>query len=144
MTGETENGRSISVSSRFLPRKSNFAIAHAAATPKTRFIGTEIPAASSVSFSAENASGSVSAAQYTSTPLENASTNTAASGTNRKTDRNSSAPAISAHRTHAARLVAQRGGMRVGASGAHVRKAGRPGMLMLTSPGACASRPAAG
>ena len=32
MTGETENGRSISVSSRLLPRKSNFAIAHAAVT----------------------------------------------------------------------------------------------------------------
>ena len=33
ITGETENGRSISVISRRLPRNSNFAIAHAAATP---------------------------------------------------------------------------------------------------------------
>ena len=44
-TGETENGRSISVISSCLPRNSNLAIAQAAATPKTRFSGTAIAAA---------------------------------------------------------------------------------------------------
>ena len=63
MTGETENGRSISVIRSCLPRKSNLAIAQAAATPKTRFSGTAIAAASSVSRIAERASGSASAAK---------------------------------------------------------------------------------
>ncbi len=36
MTGLTENGRSISVIRKVLPRKSNFAIAQAAITPNTR------------------------------------------------------------------------------------------------------------
>ena len=40
--GDTENGRSISVISTLLPRNSNLAIAHAAATPNTRFSGTAI------------------------------------------------------------------------------------------------------
>ena len=35
MTGDTDTGRSISVTSKFLPRKSNLVIAHDAATPKT-------------------------------------------------------------------------------------------------------------
>ena len=60
MTGEIENGKSISVSKTFLPRKSNFAIAQAAQTPKTQFSGTEIPAASSVSLMALQAFGSCS------------------------------------------------------------------------------------
>ena len=89
MTGDTENGTSISVSSTSLPRKSNFAIAQAAATPKTRFSGTAMAAAVSVRRIAERASGSVIAARYTSMPLANASTNTTASGMNRKTVRNS-------------------------------------------------------
>ena len=63
ITGLTENGRSMKVSSRFLPRKSNLAIAQAAATPKTRLSGTEIAAAISVSLIAESASGSASAAR---------------------------------------------------------------------------------
>ena len=37
ITGDTANGRSISVVSRFLPRNSNFAMAHPAQTPNTRF-----------------------------------------------------------------------------------------------------------
>ena len=57
ITGDTANGRSISVVSRFLPRKSNLAIAHPAQTPNTRFAGTAIAAARSVSFSAAIASG---------------------------------------------------------------------------------------
>ena len=40
ITGETPKGRSIRVMSAFLPGKSNFAIAQAAATPKTRLSGT--------------------------------------------------------------------------------------------------------
>ena len=63
MTGLTENGKSISVSSRFLPRNSNLAIAHAAASPKTRLSGTEMAAAMSVSLIADTASGSLIAAR---------------------------------------------------------------------------------
>ena len=42
-----------------MPTNSNLPIAHAAATPKTRFAGTAIAAASSVSRIAESVSGSV-------------------------------------------------------------------------------------
>ena len=59
ITGETENGRSISVSKTFLPQKSNLAIAHAAQTPKTQLSGTEIAAASNVSLMALHAIGSL-------------------------------------------------------------------------------------
>ena len=45
MTGDTANGRSISVVSRFLPRNSNFAIAQAAESPNTRLAGTAMAAA---------------------------------------------------------------------------------------------------
>ncbi len=58
ITGEIENGRSISVSRMFLPRKSNFAIAHAAATPKMQLSGTEIAAAIKVNLIALNVIGS--------------------------------------------------------------------------------------
>ena len=44
--------------SMLLPRKSNFAIAHAAATPKTQFNGTEMPAAMNVNLMALNVNGS--------------------------------------------------------------------------------------
>ncbi|EDT00984.1 hypothetical protein BamIOP4010DRAFT_5510 [Burkholderia ambifaria IOP40-10] len=60
MTGDTENGRSISVVSNALPRNSNFAIAHDAHTPNTRFSGTAITATVSVSLIADHASGSAS------------------------------------------------------------------------------------
>ena len=63
ITGETANGRSISVISRLLPRNSNLAIAQAAARPKTRLSGTAIAATSSVSRIAASASGSVSAGE---------------------------------------------------------------------------------
>ena len=49
MTGETEKGRSISVSRKLLPGNSNLAIAQAAMTPKTRLTATEMKAVSSVS-----------------------------------------------------------------------------------------------
>ena len=58
-TGETENGRSMSVISTVLPRKSNFAIAQAAATPKTQFSGTAMPAAMNVSLIAASVFASV-------------------------------------------------------------------------------------
>ena len=64
MTGETANGRSMSVVSSDRPRNLNFAIAHPAHRPKTRFAGTAIAAASRVSFSAAIASASTMAAKY--------------------------------------------------------------------------------
>ena len=63
MTGETANGRSISVISRFLPRKSNLAIAHAAATPKTRLSGTAMAAVEQRQPDRASASGSAIAAR---------------------------------------------------------------------------------
>src|SRR4051794_19811126 len=92
-TGDTEKGRSISVVSTLLPRKSNLAMAHAAATPKNKFAGTAITAASSVSRIADHASGSVIARAYAAQPLRSASKNTAKSGTNRKSARYASASA---------------------------------------------------
>ena len=62
MTGDTENGRSISVISKLLPGKLNLAMAHAAATPNTRLSGTAIAAVSSVRRIAASASGSTIAA----------------------------------------------------------------------------------
>ncbi len=62
-TGDTEKGRSISVMRRLLPRNWNFAIAQAAATPKTRFSGTAIAATVSVKPIAARASGSSKAAR---------------------------------------------------------------------------------
>ncbi len=57
MTGLTENGRSISVISRLLPRNSNLAMAHAAISPNSRLSATEIAATRSVSRIAASASG---------------------------------------------------------------------------------------
>ena len=56
-TGETENGRSISVISRLLPRNSNLAIAQAADKPKTRLSGTAMAATRSVRRIADCVSG---------------------------------------------------------------------------------------
>ena len=69
MTGETENGRSISVIRKALPLNSNLAIAQAAATPKTRLSGTAIAATSSVSRIADSVSGSASASTKAPTPF---------------------------------------------------------------------------
>ena len=68
-------------------------------TPNTRFAGTAIAAASSVSFSADSASGSRTADMYAPRPLESASVNTATSGTTRNNARKASAIAVSSHRT---------------------------------------------
>ncbi|KAG1157782.1 hypothetical protein G6F35_019181 [Rhizopus arrhizus] len=62
-TGDTENGRSISVIRNCLPRNWNFVMAQAAATPNTRFTGKAIAATSSVRRIADNASGSTMAAR---------------------------------------------------------------------------------
>src|SRR5574343_182866 len=59
---------SIRVIRMLLPRNSNLVTAQAAATPNTRFSGTEMAVASRVSFSAEMASGSLIACQNTSRP----------------------------------------------------------------------------
>ena len=63
ITGETENGRSISVISRLLPRNSNLAMHQDAATPKTRLSGTAMAATSTVNWIAETASCSTRASQ---------------------------------------------------------------------------------
>ena len=101
MTGETANGRSISVISTRLPGKSKRAIAHAAATPNTAFAGTEMAATSRVSRIAASALGSVIAAQYTSSPPDSAWPNTTSSGSRRNSPRKVSATPISVARTQA-------------------------------------------
>src|SRR6266536_2731529 len=105
-TGETEKGKSISVTKKLLPTNSNFPMAQAAATPKIRFRGTAIPAAISVKRIAANASGSRKLAKYTETPLASAEAKTTAKGMNRKTPRNNTAIVISDHRTNAPSVVA--------------------------------------
>ena len=79
-TGETANGRSISVMSRLLPRNSNFAMAQAAQMPNTVFTGTTIAAVSSVSRIEASVSGSVKLVAYASSPFARACASTAPSG----------------------------------------------------------------
>jgi hypothetical protein len=95
MTGETENGRSISVVRNALPLNSNLAIAQAAATPKTRFRGTAMAATASVSRIAASVSGSFNAKRNSPAPLRNASMKTAISGRTRKRARKPNASVIS-------------------------------------------------
>ena len=57
ITGDTANGRSISVRRTPLPRNWNRAITHAAAMPKPTLSGTAIAAAISVSRIAARVSG---------------------------------------------------------------------------------------
>ena len=90
-TGDTENGRSISVIRNCLPRNWNLVMAQAAATPNTRFTGSAMAATSKVRRIAAQASGSTMASRYKAQPLRKASANTAASGTSRNSVRNSSA-----------------------------------------------------
>ena len=61
MTGEMAIGRSIRVMRRLLPRKSNLAIAQAAARPKAVFAGTTTRAVRSVRRMAAWLSGSANA-----------------------------------------------------------------------------------
>ena len=99
ITGEIEKGRSIKVMRRFLPGKRNFAIAHAATTPKTRLSGTLIAATSRVSLMADKASGSRIAAKKKAIPFSNACANTAARGTISSVPRKSKASPVSNQRT---------------------------------------------
>src|ERR1700722_8738228 len=103
MTGDTAKGRSMSVINALLPRNSNLAIAHAAATPNTRLKGTATAATRSVSLTADHAIGSEIAVTYAPTPLASAWANTASSGSNRNNPRNSSATPIKMKRPHRGR-----------------------------------------
>ena len=79
-TGDTENGRSISVMSSALPRNSNLAIAHAAARPKMTLSGAD-HATGNVEFDGGPVRRDASAlSNTTSQPLENACTKTLTSG----------------------------------------------------------------
>src|ERR1700722_7090219 len=98
MTGETANGRSMSVIKVLLPRNSNLAIAQAAATPKTKLNGTAMAATTSVNLTAAQAMGSAIAAMYAPTPLASACANTVSSGSTRNRPRNVSATAINSSR----------------------------------------------
>src|SRR3954465_15796941 len=100
MTGDTANGRSMSVISRLLPRKLYLAMSHEAATPNTRLAGTAIAAVVSVSLIALTASGSVNAAKNAPKPLRNASVNTATSGSTRKQATKTNAIVMNSTRTH--------------------------------------------
>jgi len=59
MTGDTANGRSMSVTRADRPGKSNFPIAHAAPSPNAMFTGTATATTTSVSRRADRVSGSV-------------------------------------------------------------------------------------
>ena len=72
ITGETENGSSISVISRLRPGNWKRPMHQAAATPHTAFNGTLMAATSSVNWIAVIASGSVSAATIAARPCDNA------------------------------------------------------------------------
>src|SRR5690606_29373688 len=85
---------SINVVRKALPLNSNLAIAHAAATPKTRLSGTAIAATVSVRRMAASVSGSLSANRNSPAPRRNASMNTAISGSTRNSTRKPSASAI--------------------------------------------------
>ena len=96
-TGDTENGKSSSVVSNCLPRKSKRVKSHAIATPKTALTGTTIAAVIRVNLIADKASVSESEARYSRQPPFKASANTAVSGMTSITARNSSAMPISSH-----------------------------------------------
>jgi hypothetical protein len=79
-TGDTENGRSMSVVKKALPGNSYFATHQAAAMPKTRLSGTAIAATSKVKRMAACDCGSPKAMKYSPAPLRKASTKTRTSG----------------------------------------------------------------
>jgi hypothetical protein len=93
--------------------------------PNTRLSGTATSAAIMVSLIAETASGSVIAAQYTCSPFFSASTNTAASGTNRNRVRNTRASAIRLRRTQAGSVVDGVAGRRPSVTAALIAPASR-------------------
>ena len=95
MTGDTPKGRSMSVIRASLPRNWNFAMAQAAATPKTRFRGTAIPAARRVSLKAAKVMGSRSAPTYAVQPFSSACAKTLARGRRRNSERKATATRVS-------------------------------------------------
>src|SRR5271165_5880251 len=95
----------MSVISRFLPPKSNFAMHQAAMRPNAALIGTTITATNSVRRIEWSASGSTSEARYSSHPLLNASTATTISGASRKSARKPMVNAVRIHRVGAASVV---------------------------------------
>src|SRR5262249_17018341 len=105
ITGDTENGTSISVLRNDLPQNSYFAIAHEAQTPKIRLAGTAIAATSSVSWMAAAPAGPVKAAKNVPRPLTKAWANTVANGSTSSTSMNRTAIAISVHLTQPGSLV---------------------------------------
>ena len=68
ITGDTAKGRSIRLTSRFLPRNSKRVMHQAAASPKAALSGTQIAATSSVRRMAASAWGSRIAARATRQP----------------------------------------------------------------------------
>src|SRR5687767_464025 len=81
-TGDTENGKSISVTSAVRPGKLKRATAHAAASPNTRLHTTAAGATVRVRSTDARVSGSaVRFRQYAPGPSANASANTLATGT---------------------------------------------------------------
>ena len=88
ITGDTAKGRSISVTNKLLPLKSNLVIDQAAATPKIKFKGTTINVTNKVSLMAESASVSVTAFMKIEMPDEKASENIRISGNMRTNKRN--------------------------------------------------------
>ncbi|MNM67463.1 hypothetical protein D3C81_789990 [compost metagenome] len=104
-TGDTENGRSIKVTNQRFPGKLCLLTTQAAATPKTRFNGTTMAVTMSVSFTADNASGSLIATQNACTPPRKASTKTSSNGSSRNDSRKPSAPSINSTCTQRGSLV---------------------------------------
>src|SRR6185295_1785927 len=107
MTGDTENGRSISVVRKALPLNSNLAVAQAAATPNTRFSGTAMAATSKVSQIADSVSGSASVSQTLAGPRLKACSNTMISGSSRNTAMKMKAAAIRNQRASGCSLVGE-------------------------------------
>src|SRR5271165_1678730 len=120
MTGDTANGRSISVVRTLFPGNLNFAIAQAAATPNATLAGTTIATVSSVSLIEASALGSAIDARKWPAPLAAASAKTTASGSTRKNARKASATAVSSQRAHAGSRVAR----------GEAARAGREGMVL--------------
>ena len=122
-TGDTENGRSISVISRFLPRKSNLAMDQAAATPKTVFSGTQMAAVSSQLDRRDRVRFADRSCSRRRRPSLNASTKTTTSGSTKRPRGTASAIAVRTIRARPARerqlvLDAAAGRSRMPADGA--------------------------
>src|SRR5437868_2846286 len=90
-TGDTAMGKSMAVINMLLPANSNFAMAHAAATPNTVFNGTTIAAVSNVSLIAASVSSSVKELKYTVKPFEKAEDSTVINGAINNTAKNNKA-----------------------------------------------------